>query len=318
VTGRRRLGLATVLLVVAAIGGSGTLTTLAAYTDAHLTSGTFASDLLDPPTGLTASGGTTVGLTWAPTVDAYASGYSVWRASISGGPYTSIGTVTPGSAASTTDAPGSGTWSYVLRSVSGGWSSAPSNQASATVDGTPTSLAYAGCLSQAADTTAAGDGDGYQTSPALACADGGGFAQDPNSGSGGSQACGAGTVTPDPLKDRHRFWGFATGLPGSVSAISGIRVRADVGLNHNGGTDHLCAQLSWDGGVSWSTIQSIPLHGTGESTYVLGGTSDTWGRTWTPAELAPTTFVVRIIDAASMTNKRFELDYLAVSVTYTP
>jgi hypothetical protein len=51
---------------------------------------------------------------------------------------------------------------------------------------------------------------------------------------------------------------------------------------------------------------------------VLGGTADTWGRTWAPAELAPTTFVVRIIDAASMTNKRFELDYLAVSVTYTP
>ena len=60
------------------------------------------------------------------------------------------------------------------------------------------------------------------------------------------------------------------------------------------------------------------MNGTGESTYTFGGTADTWGRTWTLAELGPTNLVVRVIDASSMSNKRFELDYLAVSVTYTP
>jgi hypothetical protein len=318
VTRPRRLGLATVLLVVATIGGSGSLATLAAYTDTDAIVGTYATDVLDPPTALAATGGTTVGLTWTPTVDSYATGYTVLRGSVSGGPYTSVGTVTPGSASATTNAPGTGTWYYVLRSTSGAWSSGDSNQASATVSGTPTTLAYAGCVSQAADTTGAGDNDGYQTTPANACADGGGFAQDPNSGSGGSQACGAGTTTPDPLKDRHRFWGFATGLPGSVSSIDGIRIRADMGLNNNGGTTNLCAQLSWNGGTSWTTIKSIALNGTGESTYVLGAANDTWGRTWTLAELGSSTFVVRLIDASSMSNKRFELDYLAVSVTYTP
>ena len=306
------------MLVVTTIGGSGALRTLAAFTDSDTVSGTFASDTIAPPTGLAATGGASVGLTWTPTVDTFATGYTVWRGSADGGPYTSIGSVTPRTAESTTDAPAAGTWYYVLRSVYGSWSSVTSNQASATVAGGPTSTSYAGCVDQAADTTGAGDNDGYQTTPTLACADGGGFAADPNSGTGGSEACGAGTVTPDPLKDRHRFSGFVTGLPGSVSSITGIRVRADLGLNNNGGTSNLCAQLSWNGGTTWTTIQTIALNGTGESTYTIGGTADTWGRTWTPAELGPTTFVVRLIDASSMSNKRYELDYLAVSVTYTP
>lgn len=55
-----------------------------------------------------------------------------------------------------------------------------------------------------------------------------------------------------------------------------------------------------------------------ETTYVFGATNDTWGRTWLLPELGTTTFRVRIIDASTMSNRDFSLDYLAVSVTYAP
>ena len=317
-TRRGRRGLATILLVLATIGGSGSLRTLAAFTDQDPVIGRFASSSIVPPTTLAATGGTSVGLTWTPTVSSVATGYSVLRGSVNGGPYSVVASVTPGSASSTTNAPGPGTWYYVLQSVYGSWTSADSNQASATVTASTTSTAYAGCVLNAADTSGAGDNDGYQTTPALACADGGGSAQDANSGTGGTQACGAGTVTPDPAKDRHRFWGFVTGLPVAVSSIAGISVRADLATNNNGGSTALCAQLSWDGGTTWTTIKSVDVPSSAETTYAFGSATDTWGRSWTLAELGPTKLIVRIIDATSQPNKRFDLDYLAVSVTYTP
>lgn len=314
---RRGVRLLTGLLVLAAMGGSTWSPTLARYTDAATSTGSVGSATLDPPTSLAATGGTGVTLTWTPTVDTWASGYSVWRAATSGGTYTSVGTVTPRSATTTSDAPGLGTWYYVLRSTYASWTSANSNEASAIVVGTPSSTTYAGCVSNAADTTGAGDNNGYQTTPALACADGGGSAQDPDTGTGGAESCGTG-ATPATNKDRHRFWGFVTGLPGTVSSINGIRVRADLATNNNGGTTNLCAQLSWNGGTTWTTIKSVNVTTSAETTYTFGTTTDTWGRSWTLSELNATNFRLRIIDASSQTNKRYDLDYVAVSVTYTP
>jgi hypothetical protein len=317
VIGRRalcRLSLAAAVVLV--IAGAPAPRSLARFTDAVTSTASVGSDTLAPPTGLAATGGTSITLTWTPTVDAYATGYDIRRASVSGGPYGSIGSVTPRLAATTSDAPGAGTWYYALRSVYQGWTSVDSVQASATV-ASPVTTAYAACTTTAADTSGAGDNNGYQNNPARACTDDALDARDGSSGNGGTQSCGTG-ATPSTNKDRHRFWGFATGLPGSVSSIDGIRVRADLGMNNANGTTNVCAQLSWNGGTTWTTMQPIALNGTAEATYTFGGTADTWGRTWTAAQLSTTNFRVRLIDASSQSNKRFDLDYLAVSVTYTP
>ena len=116
-TRRGRRGLATVLLVVATIGGSGSLRTLAAFTDQDPVIGRFTTPSIVPPTNLSATGGTSVGLTWTPTVSSVATGYSVLRGSVSGGPYSVVASVTPGTASSAANAPGPGTWYYVLQSV---------------------------------------------------------------------------------------------------------------------------------------------------------------------------------------------------------
>jgi hypothetical protein len=89
-------------------------------------------------------------------------------------------------------------------------------------------------------------------------------------------------------------------------------------MNNNGGTSVVCVELSWDGGTTWTSPKSFTLTGTATTTYTLGSTSDTWGHTWTAAQLATSTFRVRLTDATSQANKTYRLDYLAVTVQYTP
>ena len=48
----------------------------------------------------------------------------------------------------------------------------------------------------------------------------------------------------------------------------------------------------------------------------LGGATNTWGRTWTPAELSNANFRVRVTNAADSTARDFSLDWIAVRVTY--
>lgn len=301
------------LLVAVALPAS---TTLARFTDSAVSVGTLAADTLEAPTVLAALGGSSVTLTWIPSADAYATGYAVYRSSTSGSGYAFVSSVTPGTAATTTDSPGSGTWFYTLLTTFEGWSSATSNEASAAVS-LATSTAYAPCATTAADTSGAGDNNGYETNPSRACADDALFAVDTNSGSGGTQSCGSGSI-PAAAKDRHKFYGFALGIPSVVTSIDGISVRADLKLDAISGTHNLCAQLSWNSGVSWTTIKAMPVTAAGETTYTFGSTSDTWGRGWTSAQLSGTNFRVRIIDASTASGRDFSLDYVAVSVTYTP
>jgi hypothetical protein len=291
-------------------------TTLARLTDTDTSAGSLAADILDPPTGLVATGGQAVTLDWTPTVDGYASGYELRRSATSGGPYDPVASITPGTAATTSDGPGTGTWYYVLRSVYQAWSSLDSAEVSAAVVAGPVTTTEAPCTSTAADTSGAGDNDGYETDPQAACTDDGIDASDDSSGTGGNQSCGTGAV-PDPRKDRHRFLGFATGLPGTATSIVGITIRADIGMNGNGAST-VCAQLSWDAGTTWTALQSVKIKKAGERTYLGGGATDTWGRTWAVADFDPSRFQVRLVNASTQGSKRFDLDYVAVSVTYLP
>jgi hypothetical protein len=51
---------------------------------------------------------------------------------------------------------------------------------------------------------------------------------------------------------------------------------------------------------------------------LLGSPSDTWGRTWTAADLGNANFRVRVISTSSTTGRDFFLDWVPVRVTYGP
>ena len=55
------------------------------------------------------------------------------------------------------------------------------------------------------------------------------------------------------------------------------------------------------------------------TTYTFGSTSDAWGHSpWTLTQLNTTNFRVRLIDASTMANKDYSLDFVSVQVTYNP
>ena len=150
---------------------------------------------------------------------------------------------------------------------------------------------------EAADT--GGDNDGYELNPTNAFSDAGGFASNEN-GDG----------------DRHRFYNYGFSIHNSC-AISGIEVRLDWWLDSLGGGNGMDVELSWDGGTSWTAAKTDSEETTTEHTSILGGSSDTWGRTWSVSEFANANFRVR----ASMNGvggRNYFLDWIPVKVHYAP
>ena len=306
--------IAVVLLpLVASTGDALDAPSLARLSDSTAATWSLATDTLNPPTSVSATGGTTAGLSWTATVDAYATGYTVYRGTGSGGPYSQVATVTPRTTTTTTDTPAaSGTYYYVLQSYFQSWTSANSNQASAVVTLSPTATGFKVCTaaSNAADT--GGDNNGYETTAASGCVVDAAVASDANSGTNTTISC------TDAGKDRHRYWDFGLGVPTTVASVAGIQVRANAAINAITGTNQLCAQLSWNSGTTWTAAKSVTLTATAITAYTFGATNDTWGRTWLGSEFANAAFRVRLIDVASATTKTFRLDGLSVQVTYTP
>lgn len=187
----------------------------------------------------------------------------------------------------------------------------PTPTATRTPTPTPSGLQNTGFLNPSANAAdSGGDGNGYQTNSTSSYTDNATFAQDSNSGSG------TGTSCTGADKDKHRFYNYGISLPSSPT-INGIEVRLDARVDSTTGSPIICVQLSWDGGTTWTSTKSTSTLTTNEATYTLGGSADTWGRTWTDANFTNANFRVRVIDVASNTSRDFSLDWVSVKVYYT-
>jgi hypothetical protein len=145
-------------------------------------------------------------------------------------------------------------------------------------------------------TDSGGDGDGFELNSINAFADGGGYA---------SNIDGAG--------DRHRFYDYGFSIS-SDCAIQGIEVRLDWWLDDTFGTNSMSVELSWDGGASWTSAKTDSTETTTEHTATLGGSADTWGRSWTPSELSDANFRVRLTCNSTISARDFYLDWVPVKV----
>jgi len=47
-------------------------------------------------------------------------------------------------------------------------------------------------------------------------------------------------------------------------------------VDNASGTRAMCAELSWNGGATWTAAKSTPSLSTSQSTYTLGNASDNW------------------------------------------
>ena len=113
----------------------------ASFSSAPTASGTYATGTLSAPTNLVASQGpctvavsASVTLTWTATTSTWADGYEILRSLISGGPYTTVATVSGQATTTYTDSTPlfSTLYYYVVRATKAAWRSANSNSASRT------------------------------------------------------------------------------------------------------------------------------------------------------------------------------------------
>ena len=170
------------------------------------------------------------------------------------------------------------------------------------VDCFPGNTAFLNPSANAADS--GGDNNGFESSPQNAYATGSGFASNINGAA-----------------HRHRYYNYNTSIKSSC-AIKGIQVRLDWWLDSTTGTNSMSAELSWNGGASWTAAKADSQESTSEHTATLGGATDTWGRTWTVAQLSNANFRVRLTSdcsgSANCANRDFYLDWVPVRVYYGP
>ena len=173
---------------------------------------------------------------------------------------------------------------------------------SPTATPTPTCVAgdtgFLNPSAQAADT--GGNGDGFEADPTYAFADDSLYALNVN-GPG----------------DRHRYYDYSVSIPPGCS-IKGIEARLDWWLESTAGTSSMSIELSWGSGTFWTEAKTDSTQTTSEHTAVLGGSTDTWGRTWTSAELTNPYFRVRVTSNSDQSSTDFYLDWVPVKVYYQP
>lgn len=173
------------------------------------------------------------------------------------------------------------------------------------------STGYKSAAAQAAVTSGSGDNNGFQTSAASMLVDDGVFAVDTNSGTSTSTSC---TATQ---KDRHVLSNFGFSIPAG-STIQGIEVKLNSRADSTSGSPRFCVQLSWDGGATWTNTITSGTLSTAETIYIVGGVTNTWGRTWTDSNFSNANFRVRLTMVASNTSRDFSLDWVGVQVRYMP
>ena len=67
----------------------------------------------------------------------------------------------------------------------------------------------------------------------------------------------------------------------------------------NTSPDGVGVELSWNGGISYTSAGKTALFNESEETYILGASNDTWGRIWSSSELNNANFRLRIDDGVS-------------------
>lgn len=167
--------------------------------------------------------------------------------------------------------------------------------------------AYNSPTANTAVTVNAGDNNGYASYPTRAYTNDGSYAVDSNSGNN------TGTSCTGNDKDKHVYYNYNFSVPGGA-VVNGIEVNLVARADSTSGAPKICAQLSWDGGNTWTATESTDTLTTSRATYVLGGSMGTWGRTWSDTDFSNANFRIRLINVASNTSRDFSLDWVGIKV----
>lgn len=123
-------------------------------------------------------------------------------------------------------------------------------------------------------------------------------------------------ATADRNAWQQDWYDFTFGVPGSAT-ILGIEVSIE-GHDQDGTGNGADIELSWDGGISYTTTGKGAIWpGGSDTTNTFGGWTDPWGRTWSDSELSNANFRLRLTKTGVDWNQ-FEADHIQVKVYYQP
>jgi len=124
------------------------------------------------------------------------------------------------------------------------------------------------------------------------------------------------TATNDPANGGvARTFGF--GIP-TGAVIRGLSVQIEGSDGTAAQTVNYSIDLSWNTGTSYTTAKTSSFTGTTDVLQLVGGDADTWGRTWTAAELSDANFRVRIYRNIAGSTGNLRVDRVRINVTYDP
>jgi len=112
--------------------------------------------------------------------------------------------------------------------------------------------------------------------------------------------------------DSNDFYNFGLVIPDGVT-INGIELKIE---GSSIGIDGVDADLSWNGGTTYTSDLSTPNFNGTDVVYTLANNSYTWGRTWNASEFSNSTFRVRLTHRIEDFS-RIYVDHLQVKVYYT-
>ena len=122
---------------------------------------------------------------------------------------------------------------------------------------------------------------------------------------------------PNSNGDLEDYYNYGISIP-TGSSIDGIVVGLIINRYSGSGLVEIGAEMSWDGGGSYTTTgysASTTIVKPSKDNKVLGGVSNTWGRTWTAEEFSNTNFRLRVEGIVG--NDDLDLDVSNVTVYYT-
>lgn len=110
---------------------------------------------------------------------------------------------------------------------------------------------------------------------------------------------------------------YSFGIP-SGATINGIEVNSEFSTSSGSSTATLQVSLSWNNGTNYTSTKSDTVTGsTTDKNSTLGGSADTWGRSWTDSEFANGTFLVKVEGKSSAGGTACRLDFFQIKVYYT-
>lgn len=108
-------------------------------------------------------------------------------------------------------------------------------------------------------------------------------------------------------------------LPTDLTSIDGIEVIVRMYDVFGDQDTALDVDLSWDGDTNYTTAKQTaqPDHATPAQDYTLGGSTDTWGRSWSRSEFSDANFYLRMAANGSFVDE-LRVEFVEVKVYYTP